>query len=75
MNWAVLLPLLQQTIEIATRLVQAGLDAAPAIAAIRKIINQDAITDADLDALQAVNDALHEQLQAPLPPDDGTTTT
>ena len=69
MNWALILPIIEQTTQVALALVSAGLNAAPALKNLRKLINGEVTTPEELKAIQVANDALHSALQEPLPDD------
>lgn len=49
--------------------VQVGKDAAPFISILKDFFSKDEITEEDLANVQTQVDALHAELQAPLPPE------
>ncbi len=50
--------------QTANMLIQAGQDAAPSIALLRKLFGKEPVTTTDLEDIRAQNDALHNELQA-----------
>ena len=50
--------------QTANTLIQTGQDAAPAITLLKKLFGKKPVTVADLEDIQARNDALHNALQS-----------
>jgi hypothetical protein len=65
---------LSTVVSIAPILIQAEKDLSPFAEAIYGIMAGTNVTDAQLATLKAQVQALSDELQVPLPPDDGTTT-
>lgn len=72
-----ILTLVTKIVSIASAAIDAGESAAPYIEKAYNLLKTpaDQLTQADLDKLEAEVDAMSEELDVPLPPDDGTTTT
>jgi hypothetical protein len=71
MDAAAILALVEKGISVASSLIVAGQSAAPAWAALTNLFNKKTgeITQADLDATEAVLDEQIAKFNAPLPPD------
>lgn len=72
MDIAAILALVSKGVSVANALIEAGQNAGPAITALMNLLkgNQKEITQADLDKCEAVLDALLDEFQIPLPPED-----
>lgn len=73
MNPLAIIATIQTVIQVAQTAIQAGKDAAPFIVALKNTITgkkPEQITQEDLDELEARIDALSEEFQQPLPPED-----
>lgn len=57
-------------ISTAQMLVKAGQDAAPAIVLLKKLFTSENITDEELKAIQADNDALFKKIDSAVIPDE-----
>lgn len=70
MDLASILALVTKGVNIATALIAAGQSAAPAFAAVQSLFkNKDTITQADIDAADAVLDGLLADFNLDLPPE------
>lgn len=64
MNWALILQIAQQALNVAPAIVQGVINEAPYVAALEKVIAGQEPTDADWDAIDAAEDAASAALQA-----------
>jgi len=72
---AVIAGVIKQAVDLGPSIIKLEQDAAPFAEAIYNTFKGTAITQDQLDALEAKITALSAELQAPLGVDDGTTTT
>ena len=72
---AALSTVIKEAVDIGPTVIKLVSDAEPFAQQIFNMFNGTQITQAQLDALVADAKSLSDQLMAPLPPDDGTTTT
>lgn len=71
MNLASIFAAIKNSMEIAKSFIAAGKDVAPIITTVYEILAKGKkVTQADVDKLQAQNDAWSAELQAPLPPEE-----
>lgn len=72
---AAIAAILKTAVDLGPTVIKGIEDARPFAEAIASLIKGTDVTQDQLDELEAKVTALSDQLQAPLPPDDGTTTT